>query len=206
MHLRVVRIRRDPAKWDESIPAMLAASEAVRQLPGCQSLVIAGDSGTGEGFAVSTWDTEEHARFARNAVIAGPTRALEAVGGQIEPPLVFEVLGYGLCRRPCAGAERGSARPAPLAPGLSPRRPSRSASRRAGSECMHSPCAVCLAGTAAAVQSGVIPPQERPHPENPFSRPGSQPSRRHRRRPSQVLPLIQPAPALAAVSPHTPTD
>jgi hypothetical protein len=72
---------------------MLAASEAVRKLPGCQSLVIAGDRATGEGFAVTTWDTEEHARFDRNAVIAGPTRALEAVGGQIEPPMVFEVLG-----------------------------------------------------------------------------------------------------------------
>jgi hypothetical protein len=93
MHMRVVRIRQDPARWDESVPAMLAASEAVRQLPGCQSLVVAGDRATGEAFAVSTWDTEDHARFERDVVLAGPTRGIQAVGGQLDPPLVFEVFG-----------------------------------------------------------------------------------------------------------------
>jgi hypothetical protein len=93
MHMRVVRIRQDSARWDEAVPAMLAATEVVRQQPGCQSLVIAGDRATGEAFAISTWDTEEHARFNRDAVLAPNRVRIESVGGQIDPPLVFEVLG-----------------------------------------------------------------------------------------------------------------
>jgi hypothetical protein len=93
MHLRIVHIHEDPARWDEAVPAMLAATEAVRQLPGCQSLFIAGDRATGDAFAISTWDTVEHARFNRDAVIADQTRGLQAAGGRIDPPQIFEGLG-----------------------------------------------------------------------------------------------------------------
>jgi hypothetical protein len=81
-------MRQDPAKWDESVPAMLEASEAIRQRPGCQSLVLAGDRATGEALAHSTWDTQEHARFE-----PPQSEKLRALGVQLDEPLVFEVLG-----------------------------------------------------------------------------------------------------------------
>jgi hypothetical protein len=71
---------------------VLEAAEAVRQLPGNQSVVIVGDRTSGEGLAVSTWDTEEHARFSRDALLGDMTGRLQAVGVQLDPPQIFEGL------------------------------------------------------------------------------------------------------------------
>jgi hypothetical protein len=63
MYMRVRHVRYDPAKLDEGIALSLEVHAALRQRPGFQSGMIALDRTTGEAFAVSTWDTEEHAGF-----------------------------------------------------------------------------------------------------------------------------------------------
>jgi len=69
MYMRVVRARIDPAKVDEAINQVgqdLAA--AVKRQPGCQSFMAGGDRATGQTITVSTWDTEEHARYSMDAL------------------------------------------------------------------------------------------------------------------------------------------
>jgi hypothetical protein len=77
---------------DESLPVVLEAAEAIRRLPGNQSLVIVRDRTTGEGFAVSTWDTEEHASYDRDVALSGFPARLQAVGVQLDPTQVLEVI------------------------------------------------------------------------------------------------------------------
>jgi hypothetical protein len=89
MYMRVRRIRNDVAKFDEGVAAARDAHAATKQLPGWQSGVIAVDRITGEGFAVTTWDTEDHARF--TAAVIPPERG-QAAGVQLDPPQIFEVI------------------------------------------------------------------------------------------------------------------
>ena len=90
MYMRVRHVRHDPAKLDEGIALSLEVHAALRQRPGFQSGMIALDRTTGEAFAVSTWDTEEHAGFPGGAVdLAGRD---EAAGLQVDPPQVFEII------------------------------------------------------------------------------------------------------------------
>jgi hypothetical protein len=95
MHMRVTHTRTDPAKWDENLPEALEAIEAIRQLPGNQSIVVVGDRTrpTGERLFVSTWDTEDHARFSREAVLGDLLARVQGVGIQVDPPQIFEGLG-----------------------------------------------------------------------------------------------------------------
>jgi hypothetical protein len=72
---------------------VLEAAEAIKRLPGYQSLVIVRDRTTGEGFVVSTWDTEDHASYDRDVALSGFPGRLQAVGVQIDPTQVFEVIG-----------------------------------------------------------------------------------------------------------------
>jgi quinol monooxygenase YgiN len=91
MYMRVVRGRIDPAKIDETVSQLgqdLAA--AVRRMPGCQSFVGGGERATGQTITVSTWDTEEHARYSQNALGDVASR-IQALGVQVNPPEIFEV-------------------------------------------------------------------------------------------------------------------
>jgi hypothetical protein len=63
MYMRVTRSRMDPARIDEASPLVQDIVAAIRRLPGFQSLTIGGDRATGQSISVSTWDTEEHARW-----------------------------------------------------------------------------------------------------------------------------------------------
>jgi heme-degrading monooxygenase HmoA len=91
MYMRVTRTRIDPAKMDEAITRTSQdIAAAARRLPGFQSLLLGADRATGQSIAVSTWDTEEHARWSRDALGDIPSR-LQALGVQVDPPEIFEV-------------------------------------------------------------------------------------------------------------------
>ena len=84
MYMRVTRGRwPDPATVD---------GEAGRQVSGSgrQAAVTDVDRGSGRTVAVSTWDSDEHARFTLDAVGDVPSR-LQALGLQLEPSEFFEV-------------------------------------------------------------------------------------------------------------------
>lgn len=91
MYLRVTRGRFDPARYDESVALSQEVADAIARLPGLASYRGGGDRATGAIVAVSTWDTEEHARFAREA-LGGVLDRLLAAGAELEPPEVYEVV------------------------------------------------------------------------------------------------------------------
>jgi quinol monooxygenase YgiN len=91
MYMRVTRARLDPTKVDETVRQVgQDVAAAIRRLPGCQSYVGGADRATGRTINVSTWDTEEHARWSSDALGDIPSR-LQALGAQIDPPEIFEV-------------------------------------------------------------------------------------------------------------------
>jgi hypothetical protein len=91
MYMRVTRTRTDPARVDEANPVVQETAAAIKQLPGFQSLGIGTDRATGEGIAVTTWDTEEHARLSRDVLLGEFIPRLQALGVQLDPPQIFEV-------------------------------------------------------------------------------------------------------------------
>ena len=91
MWMRVTRGRVDTTKADEALMQLAQdVAAAIKRLPGCQSYVGGGDRASGQTIAVSTWDTEEHARFSRDALGDIPSR-MQALGGQVDQPEFFEV-------------------------------------------------------------------------------------------------------------------
>lgn len=93
MYMRVTRGRwADPATIDGEAGRQVLQDlvAAVKRLPGNQSYVTGVGRATGRTIAVSTWDTEEHARFSLDAVGDVPSR-LQALGLQLEPSEFFEV-------------------------------------------------------------------------------------------------------------------
>ncbi|MDQ6719205.1 MAG: antibiotic biosynthesis monooxygenase [Candidatus Dormibacteraeota bacterium] len=91
--MRYVRARKpgtlDPAKYDELEGMLQDISPAVRAQPGCQSYLGATDRAAGKTVSVSTWDTEEHAKFPRDA-LGGIASRLQAIGLQLDPPEIYE--------------------------------------------------------------------------------------------------------------------
>ena len=91
MYMRVTRSRLDPARVDEVVSQVgQDVAAAIRRLPGCQSFVGGVDRASGQAISVSTWDTEEHARWPADALGDVPSR-LQALGAQVDPPEIFEV-------------------------------------------------------------------------------------------------------------------
>ena len=92
MYMRIVRARIDPARIDETAARQLGQelAAAVRRQPGCQSFMGGGDRASGQTITVSTWDTEEHARYSPDA-LGEVMSKIQAVGTQAEPPEIFEV-------------------------------------------------------------------------------------------------------------------
>ena len=91
MYIRVTRGRFDPAKYDEMRRLSQDVDAAVQRLPGCQGVHTGGDRTAGRLIAVSTWDSEEHARFSRDA-LGDVVARLQSLGGQLEPPEIYESL------------------------------------------------------------------------------------------------------------------
>jgi hypothetical protein len=89
-YMRVTRSRVDPSKADEANQVLPDIVAVIRQLPGFQSIVVGGNRATGEAIAVSTFDTEEHARWTANPNSDNASR-LRAAGVQMDPPEFFEV-------------------------------------------------------------------------------------------------------------------
>jgi hypothetical protein len=90
MFVRVTRGHLDPAKFDEVQGITPDIAAAIRALPGCQSHVNAGDRAAGTTITVTTWATEEHARFSRTDALAGLMSRLQTTGIHLELPEIYE--------------------------------------------------------------------------------------------------------------------
>jgi quinol monooxygenase YgiN len=90
MYLRIARSRADPATTDEERQLLQEVVAAIKRQRGCQSCVSGVDRASGRTLIVSTWDTEEHARFSRDA-LGDIMPRVQALGGQPDPPEFFEV-------------------------------------------------------------------------------------------------------------------
>jgi quinol monooxygenase YgiN len=89
MYIRRTRGRVD--RYDELVAMGHDIAAAVTALPGCQQYYGGGNRGSGTTIAVSTWDTEEHATFSRDALASIMPR-LQAAGVQLDPPEIYESL------------------------------------------------------------------------------------------------------------------
>ena len=90
MYMRLTRGRFDPAAADRMAEVSREVQAAVGRLPGFQHIHTGIDRAAGRMAAVSLWDTEEHARFPREAVGEVLARTRDA-GVELEPPEIFEV-------------------------------------------------------------------------------------------------------------------
>jgi hypothetical protein len=91
MYLRVTRGHFDPARYDESVTISQEIADAIARMPGLVSYRGGGDRATGAIVAVSTWDTEEHARFSREA-LGGVLDRLLAAGAHLEAEEFYDVV------------------------------------------------------------------------------------------------------------------
>jgi hypothetical protein len=91
MYVRVTRGQGDPARVEETIRLVPDVSAALRQLPGCRGVQVGVDRATGKSVAVSTFDTLQQARFARES-LGDPIARLVAAGWQGEAPEIYEVV------------------------------------------------------------------------------------------------------------------
>ena len=93
MYLRITRSRFDPAKYDETVRLGEEFAAAIRRLPGFQSYHSGMDRNAGTSIGVSIWDTEDDARFSRDALGDIIPRML-AQGLQIDPPEFYAVTAH----------------------------------------------------------------------------------------------------------------
>jgi len=91
MYMRITLGRFDPAKSEEVVRLSGEVSAAVSRLPGFQHLHQGFDRNAGTAAVVSIWDTEEHARFSRDALGEVVSR-LRAAGAQLDPPQIYEIV------------------------------------------------------------------------------------------------------------------
>ena len=91
MYLRITRGHFDPARYDESVTLSQEVGDALSRLPGFVAYHGGGDRASGAVVAVSTWETEEQARFPREALGDVVARLL-ATGATLDPPEIYEVV------------------------------------------------------------------------------------------------------------------
>ena len=91
MYLRITRARFDPASSEQISAAAQEVQAAMQQLPRVQHLHQGVARTTGSVAAASVWDSEEHARFARE-VWGEPIGRLRALGVQFEEPEIYEIM------------------------------------------------------------------------------------------------------------------
>jgi hypothetical protein len=92
MYVRVTRGQwADPASADSEAATQLLQElfTLVKGLPGNQSYTGGLDPGSGRSIAISTWDTEEHAKSLSG--ISDVASRLQTLGLKIEPSEFFEV-------------------------------------------------------------------------------------------------------------------
>lgn len=90
MYLRITRARFDPSSYEQVRAAAQEVQAAMQQLPGVQHIHQGVDRTAGSVAAVSVWDSEEHARFARET-LGEPIGRLRALGVQFEEPEIYEI-------------------------------------------------------------------------------------------------------------------
>jgi hypothetical protein len=91
MYLRITRARFDPAVYEQIVPLSQEVNAAMRRLPGIHHYHQGFDRAAGTVAAVSVWDREEHARFARETLGESIGR-LQALGVQFEAPEIYEII------------------------------------------------------------------------------------------------------------------
>jgi heme-degrading monooxygenase HmoA len=91
MYLRLTRAHYNPARYEDIVSLASQVNAAVERLPGCQAMYQGTDRTTGTTAAVSIWDTEEHARFSRDA-LGDVIGRLQALGVQLDSPEFFEIV------------------------------------------------------------------------------------------------------------------
>jgi hypothetical protein len=91
MFLRITRARFDPGSYDQVAAAAQEVQVAMQRLPGVQHIHQGVDRTAGTVAAVSVWDSEEHARFARE-LLGEPIGRLRALGVQFEEPEIYEIM------------------------------------------------------------------------------------------------------------------
>ena len=93
MYMRVTRGRfADPSTIDEAISQLGAdLVAAISRQPGYQSFTGGIDRASGRTITVSTWDTEDHARWSPAEVLGDIVSKLQALNVQTDPPEIFEV-------------------------------------------------------------------------------------------------------------------
>jgi hypothetical protein len=93
MWMRVTRSHLEhPSKLDDTSWIDLAA--AVKRLPGLQSFTVGHDRPANRAVSMSTWDTEEHAKYLPNALIDALDEAranFDAAGLQVDSVDIAEV-------------------------------------------------------------------------------------------------------------------
>ncbi len=90
MYIRVTRGHLDPTRYDELVGMNQDIITAITALPGCQSAQNGGDRTSGSTIALTTWDTEEHARLSRDTALAAIMPRLQAIGLHLDPPEIYE--------------------------------------------------------------------------------------------------------------------
>ena len=68
MYLRITRGTFDPSCLEQATGLAAVVARAMERLPGLQQFFEGIDPGAGTLIAMSMWDTEEHARFPREAL------------------------------------------------------------------------------------------------------------------------------------------
>jgi len=94
MHVRVTRGQwADPTTFDSEAGQQLLQElvAAMKGAPGNQSYLTGADRASGRTVAISTWDTEDHARAALTAIGDIASR-LQTLGLRIDPSEFFEVI------------------------------------------------------------------------------------------------------------------
>ncbi len=91
MYLRITRARFDPAASEQIAATAEEVRAAMRQLPGVQHIHQGINRTAGTVAAVSVFDTEEHANFARET-LGEPVGRLRALGVQFEEPEIYEIM------------------------------------------------------------------------------------------------------------------
>ena len=90
MHVRVSRGSFEPSRADDVRALTESVRQVLRGLPGYRGYRAAVDRSAGTVLAISFWDSEEHARFPREAL--GPVMdQVQHAGVALEPADVAEV-------------------------------------------------------------------------------------------------------------------
>jgi hypothetical protein len=95
MHIRLTRFRFDPGTVEQVLAIGRESEEALKTLPGYRGAQTGVDRIAGTCIAVSSWETDEQARFSRDELrqderLGGIVRRLRDLGATFEPAEIYE--------------------------------------------------------------------------------------------------------------------